>query len=127
MPTTPIARRPCAAAILAGGRASRLHGADKGALVVGGRSILERQLDALAGIASEVFLVGGSRAEDGPAARLPHVADLAPARGPLGGIQAALHHAGAAVDALLSVACDLPFLSRAFLAFKDLADKKEGA
>jgi molybdopterin-guanine dinucleotide biosynthesis protein A len=124
MPTTPIARRPCAAAILAGGRASRLHGADKGALVVGGRSILERQLDALAGVAGDVFLVGGSRAADGPAARLPHVADLAPARGPLGGIQAALHHAGAAVDALLIVACDLPFLSRAFLAY--LVDRATG-
>ena len=37
-------------------------------------------------------------------------------RGPLGGIQTALHRAGDAACTLI-VACDLPFLSRPFLAF----------
>jgi molybdenum cofactor guanylyltransferase len=117
MPTPLPDRRDCAAAILAGGRASRLDGADKSALVVGGRSILARQLDALAGVAGELFVVGGASAPngqgpDGGVARIP---DREPGRGPLGGLQAALHHAAAA-PVVLIVACDLPFLTHAFLA-----------
>ena len=115
MPTPPFARRACAAAILAGGRATRLHGADKAALVVGGRTILERQLEALAGLVDDVCLIGGpAGADDRPG--LPRIPDLAAAHGPLGGIQAALHRSGDAVCTLI-VACDLPFLSRPFLAF----------
>jgi molybdopterin-guanine dinucleotide biosynthesis protein A len=115
MSTPPLARRTCAAAILDGGRATRLHGADKGGLVIGGRAIRDRQLDALAGLVDDVFLVGGSAADSGdPGA--PRVPDLAEARGPLGGIQAALHRAGDAACTLI-VACDQPFLSRPFLAF----------
>ena len=107
------ARRACAAAILAGGRASRLHGADKSALQVGGRPILARQLEALDGLVDEVFVVGGAPAPGLPA--VERIADRAPGHGPLGGIQAALHRAGAAACTLI-VACDLPFLSRPFLA-----------
>jgi molybdenum cofactor guanylyltransferase len=112
MSTTPSARRTCAAAILAGGRATRLHGADKGGLVIGGRTIRDRQLEALSGLVDEIVLVGGQAG----AAGLPHVPDLVAAHGPLGGIQTALHHAGDAACTLI-VACDLPFLSRPFLAF----------
>jgi molybdopterin-guanine dinucleotide biosynthesis protein A len=107
------ARRACAAAILAGGRASRLHGVDKSALVVGGRPILARQLDALDGLVDDVFVVGGTSAPGLP--RVARIADRAPGHGPLGGIQAALHQAGAAACTLI-VACDLPFVSRPFLA-----------
>lgn len=113
MPLPTSARRPCAAAILAGGRASRLRGVDKSALVVGGRPILARQLAAIDGLVDDVFVVGGT-----PAPGLPPVEridDRAPGRGPLGGIQAALHRAGAAACTLI-VACDLPFLSQPFLA-----------
>jgi molybdenum cofactor guanylyltransferase len=124
MSTTPIARRACAAAILAGGRATRLHGADKGGLVIGGRTIRDRQLDALSGLVDHIFLIGGPVADpstDSCAGRddragLPRVPDLAAGRGPLGGIQTALHHAGDAACTLI-VACDLPFVSRPFLAF----------
>jgi molybdenum cofactor guanylyltransferase len=118
MPTTPLARRACAAAILAGGRATRLQGADKGSLVIGGRTIRDRQLDALAGLADDLFLVGGPAPDlaAGHRSGVEHVPDLAAARGPLGGIQAALHRAGDAACTLI-VACDLPFVSRPFLAF----------
>jgi molybdopterin-guanine dinucleotide biosynthesis protein A len=122
MSTPPSARRACAAAILAGGRATRLHGADKGALVVGGRTIRDRQLDVLRGLVDEIVLIGADpRSADDPAAAddraaVARVPDLAPGRGPLGGIQTALHHAGDAACTLI-VACDLPFLSRPFLAF----------
>ena len=43
--------------MLAGGRASRIGGADKAALVVGGRSLLERTLEAVSA-ASTVVVVG---------------------------------------------------------------------
>ncbi len=114
MSTPPFARRTCAAAILDGGRATRLHGADKGSLVIGGRAIRDRQLDVLIGLVDDVFLVGGPAPDDRTG--LPRVPDLAAARGPLGGIQAALHRAGDAACTLI-VACDQPFLSRPFLAF----------
>jgi molybdopterin-guanine dinucleotide biosynthesis protein A len=120
MSTTPFARRPCAAAILAGGRATRLHGADKGGLVIGGRTIRDRQLEALSGLVDDIFLIGGPATDQdvGPDDRagLPRLPDLTAARGPLGGIQTALHHAGDAACTLI-VACDLPFVSRPFLAF----------
>lgn len=114
MSTPPSARRTCAAAILAGGRATRLHGADKSRLVVGGRTIRDRQLDVLRGLVDEIVLVGGDPAGEADP-DVPRRPDLAPGRGPLGGIQAALHHGDAACT--LIVACDLPFLSRPFLAF----------
>ena len=120
MSTTPFARRTCAAAILAGGRATRLHGADKGGLVIGGRTIRDRQLDALSGLVDDVFLIGGPAANPRRSAHdragVPHVPDLLAGGGPLGGIQTALHHAGDAACTLI-VACDLPFVSRPFLAF----------
>ena len=49
---------PLAAAILTGGRARRLGGADKSALRVGGRAILARQLDVLRTVTPHVFVVG---------------------------------------------------------------------
>ena len=116
MSTTPFARRACAAAILAGGRATRLHGADKGGLVIGGRTIRDRQLDALSGLVDDIFVIGGPAADPGSEAGVPRVPDLTAARGPLGGIQTALHRAGDAACTLI-VACDLPFVSRPFLAF----------
>ena len=48
------------AAILAGGRATRFGGRDKSALVVEGRTILDRQVSELSQIAGEILLVGGT-------------------------------------------------------------------
>jgi molybdenum cofactor guanylyltransferase len=121
MSLPPSVRRACAAAILAGGRATRLAGADKSGLVVGGRTILARQLDALDGLVDDVVLVGdhpapnANAAADAAVAGLPRIPDLAGGRGPLAGIQAALHRPSSA-ECTLIVACDLPFLSRPFLA-----------
>jgi len=104
------------AAILAGGRAARFGGRDKSAIVVDaadGRTILQRQLDALAPMAGDilddVLIVGG--AVD-PRARTidDRVADC----GPLGGLDAAL--AAARRDAVLLLACDMPFVTTALLA-----------
>ena len=50
------------AAILTGGRASRFGGRDKSALVVEGRTILDRQLAMLRGVPhlGEILVVGGA-------------------------------------------------------------------
>jgi molybdopterin-guanine dinucleotide biosynthesis protein A len=97
-----------AAAILAGGRASRLGGIRKAALTIGGVRIIDRQLSALQQIAEPVFVVSSDdwfRTELG----LMVLPDLVPGGAALGGIYTAI--AGSPVDRTLVVACDMPFLS----------------
>lgn len=99
-------------AILAGGRARRFGGRDKSSLVVAGRRIAERQVEALSSVASNVFVVGGEPeryAEFG----LPVVPDLRPGLGPLGGLHTALVHARTPL--VLVLACDLPLVDAHFL------------
>lgn len=108
-----------AAAILTGGLARRLHGRDKSALVIEGRSILERQLESVAPIAADILIVTSlARAADFPTARLPPrarvVFDHYPGTGPLGAVLTALEAApGAAVFVL---AADMPHVPAAFIA-----------
>jgi molybdopterin-guanine dinucleotide biosynthesis protein A len=100
------------AAILAGGRATRMAGQDKSSLRVRGRPILDRQLDALSGAVDRVFLVGGHS----PRALPRHVSaipDRVTDHGPLGGLEAALDAAGS--DPLLLLACDMPNISHALV------------
>jgi molybdopterin-guanine dinucleotide biosynthesis protein A len=113
------------AAILAGGRARRFGGADKSTLRVGPASILERQLDALDGLADRVYVVGG---DPGPFERrgLRAVPDRLPNAGALGGIYTALVEAES--PHVLVVACDLPFLTASLLArLGGLADDEHDA
>jgi molybdopterin-guanine dinucleotide biosynthesis protein A len=98
------------AAILTGGRAVRFDGRDKGALIVGGRTILERQLAELSIVTRDILIVGGDAPRDG--ARL--VPDLVAGCGPLGGLHAAL--TAAANDVTFLVACDMPYITSAFAA-----------
>jgi molybdopterin-guanine dinucleotide biosynthesis protein A len=46
------------AAILAGGQARRMAGRDKSQLRIDGRTVLERQVDALNGLVARIWLVG---------------------------------------------------------------------
>lgn len=112
-------------AILAGGRARRLGGVDKGALHVGRVSIFERQLAALDGLADEVVVVGGEPARfDGYRVRV--VPDRLPGCGALGGIYTALCETRA--PRVLVIACDLPFVSAPVLArLASLADEASDA
>jgi molybdopterin-guanine dinucleotide biosynthesis protein A len=100
------------AAILAGGRARRLGGHDKSRLVVGGRTILERQIDVLQGIVHRVVIVT-TDPDRFAGAGVPVVADALPGCGSLGGIYTAVASAAAPV---LVLACDMPFLTAPFLA-----------
>jgi molybdopterin-guanine dinucleotide biosynthesis protein A len=101
------------AAILTGGRARRFGGLDKGLLIVGGRTIRDRQMAALAPLVDDILLVGDREAEaPTPGVRL--VTDRRPGVGPLGGLDAAL--AAAQHDVLVVLACDLPGITTALLA-----------
>ncbi|HMB78543.1 MAG TPA: molybdenum cofactor guanylyltransferase, partial [Vicinamibacterales bacterium] len=51
------------AAILAGGQATRFGGRDKSALLVDGRTILDRQIAALAPLTADLLIVGGHRSD----------------------------------------------------------------
>jgi molybdopterin-guanine dinucleotide biosynthesis protein A len=111
------------AAILAGGRASRFGGQNKSALVVDGRTILDRQVDELSQIANEILLVGGTTPATRPG--LTSIADLIPGCGPLGGLHTALTVARNHV--VLIVACDMPYVSAPFLAYlASLAGERGG-
>lgn len=96
------------ALVLAGGRARRFGGVVKPLIDVGGRTILERQLDVLRPRARRVWL---STNDPRPfsAFGLPTVADTSPGAGPLAGIAAALRATDA--DWLIVVAGDMPRLS----------------
>lgn len=98
------------AAILTGGSARRFDGRDKGALRVGGRTILERQIDVLTPLTDDIMAIG----RPSPAAHLRHVVERHPGLGPLAGLEAALETARD--DRVLLLACDLPFLTTPFLA-----------
>lgn len=91
------------AAILAGGQATRFGGRDKGALIVDGQTIRDRQIATLSDVADEVLIVGPG-----------HVEDIAPGCGPMGGVHAAL--SAARHEAVFVVACDMPYVTAPFAA-----------
>ncbi|KAA6224096.1 molybdenum cofactor guanylyltransferase [Streptomyces albofaciens JCM 4342] len=106
----------------AGGAARRLGGVDKPGLSVGGRSLLDRVLDACADAATAV-VVGPPR----PTAR-PVIQALEdpPGGGPLAALDAGLRHTTAPVVLVLSA--DLPFLTGATVrALRAAVEAGEGA
>lgn len=111
-----IGAAPVAAAIIAGGAATRLGGVAKSGLVVAGRTIGARLLEALRGAFPRVLVVANDAA---PWAELGvEVVPDVPAHrgaGPLAGVQAALvamkDHAG-----VVCVAGDMPFVAPPLLA-----------
>ncbi|CBG71591.1 putative molybdopterin-guanine dinucleotide biosynthesis protein [Streptomyces scabiei 87.22] len=95
---------PFDAVVLAGGAARRLGGADKPAVRVGGRALLDRVLTACAGAGTTVVV-----AEPRPTARPVRWArEEPPGGGPLAALGAGLRHTTAPRVLLLSA--DLPFL-----------------
>jgi molybdopterin-guanine dinucleotide biosynthesis protein A len=92
------------AVLLAGGAGSRLGGVDKGALRVGGVTLLDRALAALAGV--EVVVVGP------PRTGVRTVQEAPPGSGPAAAVVAGLVALPATDDVLL-LAVDLPRLPEA--------------
>ena len=105
-------RPPIAAAILAGGLARRMGGANKAGLQIGNERIIDRQLRILRQVADPVFIVA-SVAEPFQELQVRVVPDIVAGAGPLGGIYTAL--TASPCDRTLIVACDLPYLSAPLL------------
>ncbi|MCJ1678621.1 molybdenum cofactor guanylyltransferase [Streptomyces sp. APSN-46.1] len=109
------------AIVLAGGAAQRLGGADKPALRVGGRSLLDRVLDACADARTTV-VVGGRR----PTPRPVHwTREHPPGGGPLAALDAGLRETTA--ELVLVLSADLPFLDRDTVHALLAADGPDGA
>ena len=108
-----MTRHRCTGVILAGGNASRYGGLPKGLERVGGARIIDRAAAALAAVTDELLLVANDEASTAwlPGAR--RCTDVRPGLGSLGGIHAALAHAGGPV---LILAWDMPFVPPALLA-----------
>jgi len=97
-----------AGAILAGGGSRRL-GRDKAAEHIGEDRLIDRAAFALRPHCGEVFVV--SSRPDTPTGPWSVIHDVRPPCGPLGGIEAALLHAGkSGYDAVAVLAVDLPLV-----------------
>ncbi|MFE5402284.1 NTP transferase domain-containing protein [Streptomyces sp. NPDC056580] len=106
-PAAPGTAAPYDAVVLAGGAARRLGGADKPAVRVGGRSLLDRVLTACSGAATTVVV-----ADARPTARPVRWAREEPSGGgPVAALEAGLRLTTAEYTAVLSA--DLPFLESA--------------
>lgn len=95
------------AAVLAGGVSARM-GVDKAALVWEGRTLLERAVQAALAAELPTLVIGRTAPPGWSLPEVTFLPDRQPGLGPLGGLQAALRHAGAPV---LALACDLPLLT----------------
>ena len=102
-----IDKADVAAAILAGGRARRMGGVAKLTLEIDGRTILDRQLAALAPHAGEIAIAVADPAQAPPGLRV--IDDASPGSGPLAGIAAA--RAAVAAPWMIAVAGDMPYVT----------------
>jgi molybdopterin-guanine dinucleotide biosynthesis protein A len=98
-----------AAAILAGGRNTRMGGRNKGLVEIEGVALIRRALDVVRDIFAEVILVTNSPGEFAAYEKdCRIITDVVRNIGPLGGIYSALSNT--AGEAVFFVACDMPFL-----------------
>src|SRR5271165_523669 len=101
----------------AGGGSTRF-GSDKALVELAGKTMLQRTGELLAGVCDGVSIVAPAKKYTG--ASWPELQDRWPGEGPLGGILTALSTMGAPESGApwaLIVSCDMPFLTREFLAF----------
>ena len=107
-------RFPVSAVVLAGGRATRMGGADKGWVELAGRPLIDHVLDRLRPQVDEI-LINANRSQARYQALAPVIGDDNPDYlGPLAGMQAGL--AAARHDWVLFVPCDGPALPRDLMA-----------
>jgi molybdopterin-guanine dinucleotide biosynthesis protein A len=103
--------------VLAGG-GSRRFGRDKALVEIDGQSMLARMIALLRGVPMAVKMIAGRGKYEAFGAEM--VEDRWPGEGPLGGIITALEDAGKSATPCewsLVVSCDMPFLTREWLAF----------
>lgn len=93
-------------------------GREKHAEVVAGRSLIERVIDTLSPLSTEILIVISQRqSRSAFASYRPArtVVDLHAGRGPLGGIYSGLARSSSLIN--LAVACDMPFLNGGLLGY----------
>ena len=95
------------AIVLAGGTARRMRGVDKAGIVIAGRALLERALDAVAE-ADRIVVVGPERPVT---RRVSFVTESPPGGGPVPALLAGLERVRA--GRVVVVACDMPFITPA--------------
>jgi molybdenum cofactor guanylyltransferase len=102
----------CTGVILAGGAATRFGGGAKGLERVGGVRVIDRVALALASVCDGLLLIANDPLAEGWLPGVRVAGDVRPGNGSLGGIHAALVHAGSPA---LVVAWDMPFVSSPLL------------
>ncbi len=106
----PTSSREYDAIVLAGGRGSRLGGADKASLSIGGRTLLQRALDTVSDARRRIVVgpayAGGSLPPD-----VVSTCESPAGGGPVAGIEAGMAYVEAPLVAVL--ACDMPFVDAA--------------
>jgi len=93
--------------IQAGGKSTRMGGAPKALMELGGRRIIDRAVTVVREVVDDVLVVTNTP-ELYRFLGLPMVPDVFPDHGSLGGLYSGL--AAARGDAAFTVACDMPFL-----------------
>ena len=105
----PTEQSKISAVILAGGRARRMGGADKGLLLLNGRPLIAWVLERIAPQVDELFISANRNLDQYHLFGHPVLPDTAPDfQGPLAGLLRAMTEA--AHPLILSVPCDTPFL-----------------
>jgi molybdopterin-guanine dinucleotide biosynthesis protein A len=105
----PTERSKISAVILAGGRASRMGGADKGLVLLNDRPLVAWVQERIAPQVDELFLSANRNLDQYHLFGHPVLPDLSPDfQGPLAGLLRAMTEA--AHPLILSVPCDTPFL-----------------
>jgi molybdopterin-guanine dinucleotide biosynthesis protein A len=105
--------RRCTGVILAGGQATRYGGRPKGLELVGGERVIDRVARALGETTDELLLIANEPSANDWLPGVRVASDLRPGCGSLGGIHAAIAHAGTPA---LVVAWDMPFVPASLLA-----------
>lgn len=101
-------RNNVTAAILAGGKASRMGGVNKALLEIGGRSMIEREIEVLDSIFDETIIITNNP-EHYQSLDKPLFVDVIPGKGSLGGLYTGLIKAKN--HYCFFVPCDMPFLN----------------
>ncbi len=95
-----------AAAILAGGRSSRM-GRTKALIEIDGRAMADRVLDAARSVGADPVVVIGGDPTELAGLSAPVIADPSPGDGPVAGVLGALAHFDGVADRVLVLPCDL--------------------
>jgi molybdopterin-guanine dinucleotide biosynthesis protein A len=98
--------------ILAGGLSRRLDYKNKALLKIGGKSIIERIINALSEVTADILLITNSP-DEFKHLEIPMFGDIIPGSGSLGGIYTGLKVSETYYN--LIIACDMPFISPSLL------------